>query len=163
MARKQVDVFGFDELEKAFVKMEKKYAVQSEALLAAQALLVKKRVKQRTPIGKGSKKPETLRKSWSDLKPKEYQGGKVKVSRVQNAAPHAHLYEYPHNVYTTKGNRKTGKVTRYNSLGRKVEGIKSHGQTEGHYILRNTVEEIKDRFPKGVEDMLDKVTKEVQV
>ena len=37
---KEVDVFGFDELQKAFVRMERKYAVESDAMLAAQALQV---------------------------------------------------------------------------------------------------------------------------
>ena len=33
MARKSVDVFGFDELEKAFKRIEKRYPNQADALL----------------------------------------------------------------------------------------------------------------------------------
>lgn len=155
---KEVDVFGFDELTKAFVRMERRYAVESDAMLAAQVLQAKKRVKQKTPKVTGN-----LRKGWRDLKPKAYKGGTVKVSRVQNAAPHAHLYEYPHKVYTTRGNRMTGKVTRYNETARRVMGIKNHGQAEGHYILRDTMRELESKYPQRVEDLLDKVTEEVQV
>ena len=158
MARRQTDVFGFDELKEAFAKMEKKYPVQSDAMLAAEALQVKKRVKQKTPRVTG-----TLRKGWRDLRPKAYRGGSVKVARVQNAAPHAHLYEYPHKVYTTRGNRRTGKVGRYNAVGRRVQGIKSHGSTEGHYVLHDTMREMETRFHKSADEMLDKITKEAEI
>ena len=158
MARRQTDVFGFDELKEAFEKMEKKYPVQSDAMLAAEALQVKKRVKQKTPRVTG-----TLRKGWRDLRPKAYRGGSVKVAREQNAAPHAHLYEYPLKVYTTRGNRRTGKDGRYNAVGRRVQGINSHGSTEGHYVLHDTMREMETRFHKSADEMLDKITKEAEI
>ncbi len=158
MAGKEVDVFGFDELKKAFERVESKYDSQADALLAAQATQVQKRTRQKT--GKVTGK---LKRSWRALRPKEYKGGTVKVSRVQSTAPHAHLYEYPHEVYTTRKNRKTGKVGRYNETARRVMGIKSHGKTEGHYVLRDSMKERETRFHQSAEKMLEKVTEEVTV
>lgn len=165
MARKQADVFGFDQFQKSMEKMRKRYPVESDLLLATEAFQIKKRVKQITPVGKypsGKKKGGTLRKGWRDLKPKSYQGGKVQVSRVQNAAPHAHLLEYGHEIYTTNG-RKTGKVAKYNGIGRRVVGIKSHGKTEGLYLLDKSMKEANIRYPKSVQELINKITKEVEM
>lgn len=163
MARKQADVFGFDELAAAFDRVGKRYAVESDALLMAQAVQVTKRARQLTPKISGN-----LKKDWRYLKPKEYQGGKVKVALVRNRAPHAHLVEYGHEMYTTgyrkkTGRKKTGKVNRYNAVGRRVKGIKKHDRVEGKYILDQSIREMESRFPREAEKMLDKITEGVTV
>ena len=85
MARKSKDVFGFDELAKAFDKMKDRYDDEAVALLAAETRQAKKRVKQQTPKLTGN-----LRKGWKEKKPKEYQNGKYRVGLVYNDAPHGH-------------------------------------------------------------------------
>lgn len=164
MGRKQVDVFGFDELESAMEKMKGKYEIQSDAMLAAFAMQAAKRGRQISPKLTGN-----YRKSWRYLKPKKYKGGTVKVSRVRNIANHSHFVEYGHEIYTTGINKKTGKmektgrVSKYNAIGRRTYGIKNHGRTQGKYILRSVVQEVQSRYPKAVEDILDKITKELEI
>lgn len=164
MGRKQVDVFGFDELESAFEGMRSKYAVQSDALLAASAMQAAKRARQLSPRVTGY-----LRRNWRYLKPISYKGGTVRVSCVRNIAYHAHLVEYGHEIYTTGINKKTGKmektgkVSKYNAAGRRTYGIKNHGRTQGKYILRSVMQEFESRYPKSVEEILDKITKELEI
>lgn len=158
MGRKQVDVFGFDELESAMEKMKGKYEIQSDAMLAASAMQAAKRARQISPKFKGK-----YRKNWRYLKPISYKNGTVKVSRFQNLSYHAHLVEYGHEIYTTGNHKKTGKVSKYNAIGRRVYGIKNHGRTQGKYILRSVMQEFESRYPKSVEEILDKITKELEI
>ena len=125
------DVFGFDELGKSFKRLEKRYPNQADALLMARGQAVNKRTKQLTPV-----KTKKLRNSWRLKKVKLYKGGTVRVVRVQSAAPHAHLIEYGHNVYTT-GGRKTG--------------------AEGYHMLEKAINESASRFSRDAQQMLDKL------
>ena len=145
------DVFGFDELEKSFKRLEKRYPNQADALLMARGQAVNKRTKQLTPV-----KTKKLRNSWRLKKVKLYKGGKVRVVRIQSGAPHAHLIEYGHNVYTT-GGRKTGKVARYNIVQRSVRGIHKHGKAEGYHMLEKAMTESTTRFSRDAQKMLDKL------
>ena len=145
------DVFGFDELEKSFKRLEKRYPNQADALLMAQGQAVNKRTKQLTPV-----KTRKLRNSWRLKKVKLYKGGKVRVVRVQSSAPHAHLIEYGHDIYTT-GGRKTGKVARYNAVQRSVRGIKKRDRTQGTHMLEKGMNEARSRFPNDAQKMLDKL------
>ena len=145
------DVFGFDELEKSFKRLEKRYPNQADALLMAQGQALNKKTKQLTPV-----KTKKLRNSWRLKKVKLYKGGTVRVVRVQSGAPHAHLIEYGHNVYTT-GGRKTGKVARYNIVQRAVRGIHKHGKTEGYHMLEKAKTERATRFSRDAQKMLDKL------
>ncbi len=92
MAR-NVDVFGFDELEKAMKRCEKNYPNQADAFLMAEGQAVNKKTKSLTPV-----KTKKLRNSWRLKKVKLYKSGKVRVVRVQSTAPHAHLIELGHEV-----------------------------------------------------------------
>lgn len=166
MAR-QTDVFGFDELEKAFNRMQKKYENRGQAMLAAEAAQAAKRLRQITPVGppkkiSGKKKHIPLKKSVRTLKPKEFKGGEVLVSRIQNPAPHMHLVELGHNIYTSKRKLKH-KVSEYNALGKKVNGIKSHGRVEGKFMIDKVLAELRGRFPKSAEKLFDEITREVQL
>lgn len=49
MAR-NIDVFGFDELEKAMKQCEKNYPSQADAFLMAEGRAVNKRTKSLTPV-----------------------------------------------------------------------------------------------------------------
>lgn len=161
MARKQTDVFGFDEMNKSFDKMKGKYDNLSDAMLHTMASQAAKRLRQVAPKGVDSKKPGTLKKSYRVKKPKEYKGGTVKVSRVQSGAPHSHLVEYGHEIYTAP--RKTGKVTRYNALGKRVLRIKHHGRTEGRYLFDKVWKEFEHRFPMDAQKLLDELTRDMEV
>lgn len=161
MARKQTDVFGFDEVIKTFDKMKGKYENLSDAMLHTMASQAAKRLRQVAPKGVNSKKPGTLKKSYRVKKPKEYRGGKVNVSRVQTGAPHAHLVEYGHEIYTAP--RKTGKVSRYNKFGRRVMRVTHHGRTVGRYLFDKVWKEYESRFPKEAKKLLDELTKDMEV
>ena len=150
---KDKDVFGFDELDKSFKRLSKKYPEKADALLMTMSQAAQKRVKALTPV-----KTKKLQKSWRLKKVKLYKGGTVRVVRLQSTAPHAHLVNDPHKIYTTNG-RKTGRVGRYNAVGRKVRGIKSHGMTEGVHMLERGIDETRNRFQRNTEDMLDKLIK----
>lgn len=153
MARKQIDFYGFDELSKTFERMAKKYESSSDALLATQATTITKRSRQLTPRVTGN-----LRKNWRTVKPKDFQGGNVKVAMVVNRANHAHLYEYGHEIYSAP--KKTGRVSKHNALGRKVKGIRHHGRVEGRYLLRSVIDESESRMLKSADELMEKVTGE---
>lgn len=137
MARKTKDVFGFDELQKAFDKMESKFESKATAMLAAETRQVKKAVKQQTPKLTGN-----LRKGWKEKKPKEYQNGKYRVGLVYNDAPHGHLYERPHKI---------------------ISHGKQAGITEGHDKLGKTLKELESKVLKDTEKLMDKITKDVHI
>lgn len=165
---KNKDVFGFDELEKAFKKMEKKYPNQADAMLMAQGQAVNKKTKQLTPVytgtqldGKYPKKPRQLKKSWRLKKVKLYKGGTVRVVRVQSTAPHAHLVEDGHEI--VRGGRTRVKGKKLNRIQRAVRGIKSGGRVNGKQMLRQSISEAQQRFNRDAEKLLDKLTEDVEV
>lgn len=162
MARKQKDVFGFEELEKAFDKMLEKYEDKGDALLHAIGRQAGKRMRQVTPKGVGSKKPGTLKKSYRVKKPKKFKGDKVNVVLVSSGAPHAHLVEYGHEIYTSPKKLKH-KVSRYNAIGRKVKKISHHGRVEGQFLFDKVWKEFETRFPQKAQDMIDEITKDLEV
>lgn len=102
---KTVDVFGFDELKKAFERCEKRYPDYADALLMAQGQAVNKRTKSLTPV-----RTKKLRNSWRLKKVKLYKGGKVRIVRIQSAAPHAHLIELGHEIVTGGKTRERGRT-----------------------------------------------------
>ena len=103
MAR-NIDVFGFDELEKAMKQCEKNYPSQADAFLMAEGRAVNKRTKSLTPV-----RTKKLRNSWRTKKVKLYKGGKVRVVRVQSTAPHAHLIELGHKIVSGGRTRERGR------------------------------------------------------
>jgi len=86
--------FGFEELQKAFNRIEQKYPNKTDAMLMALGRVAANRTKAKTPVGKTKK----LKASWRLKKPKLY--GNTRVVRVQSAAPHAHLVEQGHEIVT---------------------------------------------------------------
>ena len=155
MAR-QVDVFGFDELKKAFERCEKRYPNQADALLMAQGQAVNKRTKAFTPT-----RTKKLRNSWRLKKVKLYKGGKVRVVRIQTTAPHGHLIELGHEVVRGGKTRKRGR--KLNRVQRSVRGIKSGGCVEGKHMLKQSLSEAQSSFKSGTQALLDNITEDLKV
>lgn len=163
MAQISKDVFGFDELEKSFKRLEKKYPNQADRFLKAESNLVSRRTKQLTPVYKGRAKagikPRQLKKSWKSKNIKEYQGGTVRVARVESTAPHAHLIEYGHKIYEAPAGL-TKKASSYGIVDRALLGIKTHGRTKAYKMLDTAMEEAKKKFDKDAQKMLDRLISE---
>lgn len=155
MAR-NIDVFGFDELEKAFKRCEKNYPNQADALLMAQGQAVNKKTKSLTPV-----KTKRLRNSWRLKKVKLYKGGKVRVVRIQSTAPHAHLIEFGHEIVHGGKTRERGR--KFNRVQRSARGISSGGRTKAFKMLEQAVSEAASRFESDANKMLDRLTKDIQV
>ena len=131
MAR-NIDVFGFDELEKAMKQCEKNYPSQADAFLMAEGRAVNKRTKSLTPV-----RTKKLRNSWRTKKVKLYKGGKVRVVRVQSTAPHAHLIELGHKIVSGGRTRERGR--KLNRVQRSARGIKSGGYVQGDFMLEKSM------------------------
>lgn len=147
--------FGFDELQKAFNRIEKKYPDKVDAMLAAQGRLVTNRTKSKTPVGKTKK----LKSSWRMKKPKVY--GKTRVVRVQSEAPHAHLVEDGHEIVRGGKTRVNGR--KLNTIQRGIRGIKSGGRVEGKKMLEQSFKEMEASFNKSAEKLLSELTNEVEL
>ena len=155
MAR-NIDVFGFDELEKAMKQCEKNYPSQADAFLMAEGRAVNKRTKSLTPV-----RTKKLRNSWRTKKVKLYKGGKVRVVRVQSTAPHAHLIELGHKIVSGGRTRERGR--KLNRVQRSARGIKSGGYVQGDFMLEKSMSEAQAKFNSGAEKLLDKITKHIQM
>lgn len=155
MAR-NIDVFGFDELEKAFKRCEKNYPNQADAFLMAEGQAVNKKTKSLTPV-----RTKKLRNSWRLKKVKQYKSGKVRVVRIQSTAPHAHLVELGHEVVSGGRTRERGRTL--NRVQRSARGIKSGGYVEGKHMLEKSISEARTKFESGAQKMLDRVTKDIQI
>ena len=147
--------FGFDELQKAFNKMEQKYPDKTDAMLMALGRVATNKTKSKSPVGKTKK----LKGSWKLKKPKKY--GKSRVVRTQSQAPHAHLVELGHEIVRGGRTRKNGRSL--NTLERKARGIKSKGRVEGKKMLETSFKEMEDSFFKSAEKLLDDLTNEVEL
>ena len=147
--------FGFDELQKEFSRIEKKYPDKTDAMLMALGRVATSKTKAKTPVGKTKK----LKGSWKLKKPKKY--GKSRVVRTQSQAPHAHLVELGHEIVCGGRTRKNGRSL--NTLERKVRGIQSKGRVEGKKMLETSFNEMEGTFSKSVEKLLDDLTSEVQL
>lgn len=152
---KHIDVFGFEELEKAFKRCEKRYPNEADALLMAAGQQVNKRVKALTPV-----RTKKLRNSWRLKKVKLYKGGKVRVVREQTTAPHGHLIELGHEIVRGGKTRERGR--KLNRVQRSARGIKSGGRVEGIHMLEKSLTEARSRFESDADKMLDRLTKDVQ-
>lgn len=160
---KDKDVFGFEELEKSFKRLEKRYPNQADAMLMAQGQAANKRTKALTPV-----KTKKLRNSWRLKKVKLYKGGTVRVVRVQSNAPHAHLVEYGHDLYRggkvyvsghegVSTGRRGGYKRKLNRYQRRARGTQDKGKIEGTHMLEYAVTEAGQRFPLQVQKMLDRL------
>lgn len=149
------DVFGFDELEKAFKRCEKRYPNKADALLMAQGQQVSKRTKALTPT-----KTRKLRNSWRLKKVKLYKGGKVRVVRLQTSAPHGHLVELGHEI--VRGGKTRVRGRKLNRVQRAVRGISSGGRVEGKKMLERSITEARSRFQSDAKKMIDDLTSDLK-
>lgn len=154
MAR-TVDVFGFDELEKAFKRCEKRYPNAADAFLMAEGQAVNKRTKALTPV-----RTRKLRNSWRLKKVKLYKGGKVRVVREQTTAPHGHLVELGHEA--VRGGRSRERGRKLNRVQRSARGISSGGYVEGKHMLEKSLSEARSKFESGAKKMLDSLTDDLK-
>lgn len=175
MARKRKDVLGVEELKKSFEKMIKKYPHKVDAMLMATGRASNRRVKQLTPVYSGPPKegvkPGQLRKSWRLDKVKKYKNGTVKVVRIRNTAPHAHLIEYGHKIVQGRRTRdsrgryaketsRLGKTSQYNTFQKKKLGIQAKGFVEGEHMRDKTLKEFRNRYGKSASEMINNLIKE---
>ena len=151
----EAELFGVDELQKAFEKMQSRYDNKVDALLAAQGKLALSRVKSKTPVGRTRK----LKGSWRLKKVKRY--GDTRVVRIQSTARHAHLVELGHELVRGGSSRRNGK--KLGRIGRAVRGVRSVSYVEGREMLAATMRELESRYASGVQKLLDDLTKEVQL
>lgn len=149
-------MFGFDELEKAFKRCEKRYPSEADAFLMAQGQAVNKRTKALTPV-----KTKKLRNSWRLKKVKLYKDGKVRVVREQSAAPHAHLIELGHEI--VRGGRTRERGRKLNRVQLNARGIKTGGYVEGKHMLEKSLSEAQSKFESGAKKLLDKITDDLRV
>ena len=139
--------FGFEDLQKAFNRIEQKYENKTDAMLMAMANTARQRVRSKTPTGK-TKKPKTF--------------GKARVARVQTENRYGHVVEEGHKVVT--GGSTVGRNGRkLNVLQRGIRGISVGGKTKAEKMIESTVKELNSAFGKNAEKLLDDLTREVEL
>ena len=149
------NTFGFEDLQKAFNRIEKKYPNKTDAMLMSMARIAATRTKSKTPVGKTKK----LKSTWRTKKPKVY--GKVRVARMQSASRYAHVVEDGHEIVTGGKGSKNGR--KLNTLQRAVRGVKSGGRVEGKKMVASAISEIESTFDKSAEKLLADLLKEVEL
>ena len=148
--------FGFEDLQKAFNRIEQKYENKTDAMLMAMANVTRQRVRAKTPAGKTKK----LKGSWRTKKPKTF--GKARVARVQTENRYGHVVEDGHRVVT--GGSTVGRNGRkLNILQRGIRGISVGGKTKGEKMIEDTVKELNATFEKNAKKLLDDLTSEVEL
>lgn len=148
--------FGFEDLKKAFNRIEQKYENKTDAMLMAMANVTRQRVRAKTPTGKTKK----LKGSWRTKKPKTF--GKARVARVQTENRYGHVVEEGHRVVT--GGSTVGRNGRkLNVLQRGLRGISVGGKTKGEKMIEDTVKELNATFEKNAKKLLDDLMSEVEL
>ena len=172
------DVFGFDELEKAFKKLEKRFPDEADRLLNTAGKAIVAKVKSMTNVGKKRKlrsgnesQPGELKKSWRVGKERFYNnnGSQTRFVRVMSAAPHAHLVEFGHALWVGGQNKVSSTRMFIPGLGvfsrpsRHHQNSQKVGQVEGKKILEKACKEYESKWGKETDNLFDKLTKEVQL
>lgn len=148
--------FGFEDLKKAFNRIEQKYENKTDAMLMAMANVTRQRVRSKTPTGKTKK----LKGSWRTKKPKTF--GKARVARVQTENRYGHVVEDGHKVVTGGSTvRRNGR--KLNVLERGIRGVSVGGKTKGEKMIEDTVKELNATFEKNAKKLLDDLTSEVEL
>lgn len=164
VGRRRKDLFGFDVLQKEFLKCEQKYPNKADALLHVMAKQVNKEIKREAPKHKGDypgrdRKPGELRRSWRVQKPKEFKGGRLRVSRVYSRDPVAHLIDLGHDIKPRGRGRKNRFVQ---SHFRYEKGKGAKGRVEGLYMRENALKKAHKAFDRSAEEMIKELTKDIQ-
>ena len=148
--------FGFEDLQKAFNRIEQKYENKADAMLMAMANVTRQRVRSKTPTGKTKK----LKGSWRTKKPKTF--GKARVARVQTENRYGHVVEDGHRV-VTGGSTVGSNGRKLNILQRGIRGVSVGGKTKGEKMIEDTVKELNSTFEKNAKKLLDDLTSEVEL
>lgn len=148
--------FGFEDLQKAFNRIEQKYENKTDAMLMAMANVTRQRVRAKTPTGKTKK----LKGSWRTKKPKTF--GKARVARVQTENRYGHVVEEGHRV-VTGGSTVDRNGRKLNILQRGIRGVSVGGKTKGEKMIEDTVKELNAAFEKNAKKLLDDLTSEVEL
>ena len=148
--------FGFEDLEKAFKRIEQKYPNKTDAMLMAMTRVAATGTKSKTPVGKTKK----LKGTWRSKKPKKY--GKARVARMQSQSPYAHLVEDGHEI-VRGGSTRAKNGRKLNVIQRGIRGIKSGGRVEGKHMIADTMKEMESTFGKNAEKLLSDLTSEVEL
>lgn len=148
--------FGFEDLQKAFNRIEQKYENKTDAMLMAMANVTRQRVRAKTPTGKTKK----LKGSWRTKKPKTF--GKARVARMQTENRYGHVVEEGHRV-VTGGSTVDRNGRKLNVLQRGIRGISVGGKTKGEKMIEDTVKELNATFEKNAKKLLDDLTSEVEL
>lgn len=148
--------FGFEDLQRAFNRIEQKYENKTDAMLMSMANVTRQRVRSKTPTGKTKK----LKGSWRTKRPKSY--GKARVARVQTENRYGHVVEDGHRVVTS-GSTIGRNGRKLNVLERGIRGISVGGKTKAEKMIENTVNELNSTFEKNAKKLLDDLTKEVEL
>lgn len=147
--------FGFEDLQKAFNRIEQKYPNKTDAMLMSMARVAANRTKSKTPVGETKK----LKSTWRTKKPKVY--GKARVARMQSASRYAHLVEDGHEIVSGGKGSKNGR--KLNVLQRAVRGVKSGGRVEGKKMIASAMKDIESSFDKSAEKLLADLVREVEL
>jgi hypothetical protein len=170
----QKDVFGFDELQKRWEKLENKWPNEVSRALKVGGGAMRTRMGQLSPKGVArttrsgnAHKPGQLKKSWR-LMPERYKvDGKyvVRFVRVQSTAPHAHLVELGHKLWVGGQGKGVPTVISFGGRTFNVKSPLSHqkGRVAGHPIKSKAKKEYVDKFGDDIEKLLDKLTREDRV
>ena len=148
--------FGFEDLQKAFNRIEQKYENKTDAMLMAMANVTRQRVRAKTPTGKTKK----LKGSWRTKKPKTF--GKARVARVQTENRYGHVVEDGHRV-VTGGSTVDRNGRKLNILQRGIRCISVGGKTKGEKMIEDTIKELNATFEKNAKKLLDDLTSEVEL
>lgn len=133
-----IETFGFDDYKKAAAKIIQDYPEKGAEFLNTQGKNLARKVRSRTVKGPTGK----LKKSWRKTKPKNKRG--EIICEVKSTSPHAHLYEYGHNIK----NQKDGPVL---------------GFVPGRHPLQTSFDEVNAEWDKDAEKWFDDLVKELEL
>ena len=148
--------FGFEDLQKAFNRIEQKYENKTDAMLMAMANTARQRVRSKTPTGKNKEAQRLM----ANKKPKTF--GKSRVARIQTENRYGHVVEEGHKVVT--GGSTVGRNGRkLNVLQRGIRGVSVGGKTKAEKMIENTVKNSIPHSVKMRKKLLDDLTREVEL
>ncbi len=133
-----VDVYGIDVWKREATKIINDCPEKGAEFINKQGKKLANKVRKRTPKGPTG----NLKKSWRKSKAKAKKG--AIVCEVKSTAPHAHLYEYGHNIK----NQKDGPVL---------------GFVPGRHPLQTSFDELEAEWDGEMKIWFDEMVKELEV
>lgn len=147
------DLEGFDGLGKSLEDVSKRFPASTERILKRETRIIakeisentKKRIKGHGRHGEDNKKDKRLEDSFRPGKPKK--NGNNYTNAVVSSAPHYHLVEEGHDLYShrRKNKRGRGKVGSDKLIGH-VDGRKIAAQVMAKKAESETAQEMGERL-----------------